>query len=103
MQFVIESLLEESSEATNVADTDGRLPLHVAIANSGTWHKSGIRELALANPSVLRIADPQTGLLPFMASATSAAKSRLHLSTTFELLLAAPEMATIGKQSHRKN
>jgi ankyrin repeat protein len=96
-QFVIEALLERSSEATSVADADGRLPLHIAIANKGTWHKSGVRELVLANPSALRRADPLHGLLPFMASATSAAKSRLHLSTTFELLLAAPDMVMARK------
>jgi hypothetical protein len=102
MQFVIEALLEQSSAATNVADADGRLPLHIAIENNGTWHKSGIRELVYANPNALRQADPLHGLLPFIASAESAAKSRLHLSTTFELLLAAPEMVMAGKRSCRE-
>jgi ankyrin repeat protein len=96
-QFVIEALLEAYPGGASVADSIGRLPLHVAVANSlTTWHKGGVRELTFSCPNALRQRDPETGLVPFLASATFATKSRLHLSTTFELLLAAPEMVQSG-------
>lgn len=92
-QFVIESLLEVYPQAAEVEDTHGRLPLHVAVADTcSTWHKSGVRELTFANPNALRAIDPANGLVPFLTAAVSANKSRLHLSTVYELLLAAPEM-----------
>jgi hypothetical protein len=70
----------------------GRLPLHLAMDVGLTWHKSGIQQLTLANVNALRTMDPVTKLYPFMQSAIHANNSRLHLSTTYELLLAAPEM-----------
>ena len=101
-QFVLESLLEHSVKAASVADQEGRLPLHVAVSDSlMTWHKGGIRELVFAYPNALRSVDPRNGLVPFLASAVSANKSRLHLSTTFELLLSAPEMVQPWKESNR--
>lgn len=92
-QFVVESLLSHCAHAASVKDKDGRLPLHVAVSDTlMTWHKGGVRELTFAYPNALRQVDPVDGLVPFLASATAANKSRLHLSTTYELLLAAPEI-----------
>jgi len=71
----------------------GRVPLHVAVSDAlMTWHKGGVRELTFACPDALRKRDPASQLVPFLASGVVADKSRLHLSTTYELLLAAPEM-----------
>lgn len=99
-QFVVESLLGCSSKAAMV-DEDGRLPLHIAVTDTlMTWHKGGVREVAFAYPNALRRIDPKNGLVPFLASAIAANKSRLHLSTTFELLLAAPEMVQPWKKNN---
>lgn len=101
-QFVVESVLEYSCKAAAVADLDGRLPLHVAVDNLMTWHKGGVKELVFAHPDALRRIDPKNGLVPFLASATCANRSRLHLSTTFELLLSAPEMVQPWKTKNKK-
>lgn len=92
-QFVVESLLHVAPHAAAATDPLGRLPLHMAVSDTLlTWHKGGVKELVWSYPSALRQIDPVTGLVPFLASATAATQSRLHLSTTYELLLAAPEM-----------
>jgi len=92
-QFVVECLLDACPKAASIPDKEGRLPLHVAVLDTlMTWHKGGVRELTYSYPNALRKADPSSGLVPFLASAEAATKSRLHLSTTYELLLAAPEM-----------
>ena len=71
------------------------LPLHVAITDCQmTWNKGGIKALVYAYPDAVRKVDPRNGLFPFQASAIHATRSKLHLSTTYELLLAAPEMIT---------
>jgi ankyrin repeat protein len=95
--FVVEALLEAYPQGASIADSAGRLPLHVAVSDAlMTWHKGGVRELTFSCPNALRRRDPVSGLVPFLASASVANKSRLHLSTTFELLLAAPEMVQSG-------
>jgi len=102
-QFVVEALLERYPDASAVPDRDGRLPLHIAVSDTlMTWHKSAVREIVFANPNALRRVDPGNGLVPFLASAVHATKSRLHLSTTFELLLAAPEMVQPWKKENRE-
>lgn len=102
--FVVEALLEAFPQGASIADSGGRLPLHVAVSDAlMTWHKGGVRELTFSCPNALRQRDPATGLVPFMASASVANKSRLHLSTTFELLLAAPEMVQSGTKVRSKD
>jgi hypothetical protein len=105
-QYVIETLLPSSEMATSCPDptNGGRLPLHVLVDEDHmmTWHKGGVRELALAFPNALRVRDPKSQLVPFLASATAATKSRLHLSTTYELLKAAPEMVKQGSTTPRQ-
>ncbi|CAB9530847.1 expressed unknown protein (Partial), partial [Seminavis robusta] len=92
-QFVLESLLEVYPDAAAVPNEEGRLPLHVALMDSKlTWHKGGIQELVYAYPSALMVPDPVHHLLPFLASAYNALESMLHLSTTYELLRAAPDV-----------
>jgi hypothetical protein len=92
-QFVLESLLERYPAAASFPDNEGRLPLHVALMDSMlTWHKGGIQKLVYAYPAALRVMDPLHKLFPFLISAVHAIKSMLHLSTTFELLRAAPDV-----------
>jgi ankyrin repeat protein len=97
-QFLIQSLLQVYPEAARQRDAHGRLPLHVAIQDSHmTWHKGGVKELVYAYPDALVSRDEQSkGLYAFMTSAPQAISSRLHLTTTYELLLAAPEMIKAG-------
>jgi ankyrin repeat protein len=98
--YLMERLLEEYPEAasTPFGQSSSVLPLHVLIADRRmTWHKGGVQHLALASANVLRIPDPRSRLVPFLASAEHATtNSRLHLSTTYELLRAAPEVIRGG-------
>jgi hypothetical protein len=69
------------------------LPLHVLIYDRCmTWHQGGVRAMVHAYPEALRMKDPRNNLVPFLESAVHATKSRLHLSTTYELLRTAPDV-----------
>lgn len=120
-QFCLQQLLETAPQAAAFRDPHGRLPMHIALAASNnpvdddcflsstsnitplTWHTSGIRELTYANPTALRVADPVSNLVPFLSAATSSEHSKECLFTTFELLLAAPEMLAAVTNKIRVN
>lgn len=103
-EFLVEALLERYPDAASVpfscpntgpARPCGSLvlPLHFLIYDRCmTWHRGGIKALVYAYPEALRVRDPRNGLVPFLESAVHATKSRLHLSTTYELLRRAPEV-----------
>ena len=106
-RFLLEHLLEEYPTAASVpfggtsSQNTSLLPLHVILTDRAmTWDKGGVQLLTMAYTDALRIPDPRNHLVPFLASAVHATKSRLHLSTTLELLLAAPEMIAPPKQQH---
>jgi hypothetical protein len=97
-EFLLETLLEYYKEAASIPIPThlNALPLHVSITDqSMTWNKGGVQHLVYAYPNALRIPDPRNGLVPFLASAAHATQSRLHLSTTYELLLAAPDVLSL--------
>lgn len=91
-KFVLEELLELYPQAASRRDDNERLPLHVALTGDSrlTWYKGGIDKLVAANPEALYTLDVTDRLYPVLTSALHATHSRLHLSTTFELLFAAP-------------
>ena len=100
-EFLLETLLQYYREAASIPIPThlNALPLHVLITDqSMTWNKGGVQHLVYAYPDALRIPDPRDGLVLFLASATHAIKSRLHLSTTYELLLAAPDVISLPIQ-----
>lgn len=97
-QFVIEHLTREAPQTAAVRDVHGRLPLHVAIGDVGlTWHRGGVRELSWTYTAALLCPDPRTGLVPALQSAVRSTESRLHLSTTLELLLMAPQVVSLQR------
>lgn len=97
-KFLLEELLRIHPQAATQRDADGRLPLHIALTGDSqlTWHKGGISELVTANPEALYTLDTTDRLYPVLTSALHATQSRLHLSTTYELLLAAPGVVQHG-------
>lgn len=95
-ECVLEALLGVFPQAAAQLDDAGMLPLHVAISSTFLqWHRGGLRELTLAHTDALRIADRKSGLVPFLGSAEAAKKSRMHLSTTYELLRTAPDVTLL--------
>jgi ankyrin repeat protein len=103
-QTVVETILNRCPQAAQLRDNDGRLPLHVAVGDTLlTWQNGVVRELTFCYPESLRQVDSRTGLVPFLASATHANASRFHLSTTFILLLAAPDMLTTARTTVRRD
>jgi hypothetical protein len=100
-EFLLETLLEhyKGAASTPIPTHLNALPLHVLITDrSMTWNKGGVQHLVYAHPDALRIPHPRDGMVPFLASAAHATKSRLHLSTTYELLLAAPDALSLPIQ-----
>jgi len=85
-------------------DEDGCLPLHYAVKNVGTWDNSEnpfvfsnfvfqkLMKVVKASPEALWTLDPNDRLYPVLMSATKANECTIHLSVTYQLLLAAPEM-----------
>ncbi len=97
--FLMEQIIEEYPEASQVPFRHGGkvLPLHVLVADRGmTWHKGGVQQLALASVDVLTRPDPRSRLVPALESASHAHTSRMHLSTTYELLRLAPQVLQAG-------
>lgn len=93
--FLIDQLIEVYPEAAQIPFRPGSnvLPLHVLVADRGmTWHKGGVKKVVQASIDALTIADPRSRLVPALESASNADKSRLHLSTTYELLRLAPQV-----------
>ena len=75
------------------------LAIHVLIGDRGCTSKDGgIQRLVQAYPNSLRIPDPRSGLVPALASAEVAIQSRMHLSTTYDLLRAAPDVIATANQ-----
>lgn len=104
---VIEILLDANKSVAHVTDSNGRLPLNIAICAGKHWNE-GIKSLLAANPDALMLPDIKTGLFPFMLAAiptvfetsknhdtdnksTSTADTAM-LHTIYELLRANPEV-----------
>jgi hypothetical protein len=52
----------------------------------------GVLTLIKALSETLRIPDPRSGLVPALATAETATLNRMHLSTTYEMLRAGPDI-----------
>jgi ankyrin repeat protein len=85
---VIEILVTVAPEAAKRRDTDGRLPLQLAIANGKKW-TTGVKALLEAYPEAMVFHDPLTNLLPFMLAATV---KKGGCTTIFQLLRSNPSL-----------
>ena len=88
-QYLVESLLEVDPTTASIPDPEGRLPLHIALGHDLTWHKGGVSTLVYAYPDALAQLDPVANLYPFCMADRF---GKLYLSTTYELLRAAPSL-----------
>jgi hypothetical protein len=95
MQDGIDSAHSHSAQ-TYERDTRGSLLLHYAARNSSLEFQrvhDMIKKLVEANPEALRTRDAATGLVPALEAASRSSQfDQYHLSVTYELLLAAPEI-----------
>jgi len=73
---MLQTVLWANPSAAAVANRDGRLPLHLAIANGVQW-SNGIQDIFLANPSAVSIRDPITRLFPFMHASVNDSDTQL--------------------------
>lgn len=73
---MIQTVLWANHSAAAVANRDGRLPLHLAIANGVQW-SNGVQDIFLANPSAVSIRDPITRLFPFMHASANDSDTQL--------------------------
>jgi hypothetical protein len=85
-------------------DDEGYLPLHYAVSSVGRWDDtqdpfmhsnfvfSKLMKLVKAAPQTLHTVDPEEGLYPALLSAIQATECTTHLSVTYQLLLAAPDI-----------
>jgi len=67
---MMQTVLWADPNAAAVVNRDGRLPLHLAIANGAHW-SNGVEDIFLANPKAISIRDPITRLFPFMHASVS--------------------------------
>lgn len=93
-------------EQVSQPDHDGFLPLHYAVKNVGVWDNSEepfvhsnfvfqkLMKVVRAAPQALMTLDPSDGLYPVLMSAVRADQCTIHLSVTYQLLLAAPQIMT---------
>jgi hypothetical protein len=68
-----------------------RLGQH-SVSGTLKWNTGIIEKVMAANPEALYALDGETGLPPALLAATKSGTSRHHLSVTFDLLLAAPDL-----------
>ena len=85
---VIEILLEANPNASCIPDSEGRLPLHCALASGKRWNE-GIKAITEAYADALSIPDVRNGLLPFLQAAVG---ERADCSTILDLLRKDPSM-----------
>ena len=96
-------LLQRSQKLAGMPDRNERMPLHIVVRSKRRlWHKGGIRDIAMAEPTVLTMKDPQTNLYPFMLAASGgespsfemgkSAKGCRRLDKIYFLLREAPEV-----------
>lgn len=86
---VIQELLRACPDAAEKRNKDNDLPVHIAIRERMVWEE-GVGDIANANTEILGIPDIQTGLYPFLLSATLG--GRVAVNTTYQLLLAKPHL-----------
>jgi ankyrin repeat protein len=84
---LIRSLLEAWPDASTKINNIGDAPIHIAIRDRMVWEE-GLGEIVRADIDVLGVPDAQSGLYPFLLSATLSGK--VAVNTTFQLLLANP-------------
>jgi len=87
---VIDILLSGEPKAAGERDSNGQLPLHVAIMRGKTLDE-GVQALVDAYPDALTTPDTKTNLYPFMLAA-SIGRGRGDCSTIYALLRDAPEL-----------
>jgi len=90
--YVIDALLLRHREAARIPDPhDGRMPLHLALANGHTW-EGGVEALFGAAPEYISVEDPVTGLVPFLLAAVPVGETNTSLTTIYSLLCAQPDL-----------
>jgi len=97
--YIIRWMLEKYPGAVREpigAGRGGLLPLQILLRDRSMTWDGGVKNLLCAAPETLCLADPRDGLIPVLSSAMNADKSPSHLSTTFELLRASPEVLRDG-------
>jgi len=93
-QPLLELLLKKQPSAASIADHQGRLPLHLALAQECSYYLSwdeGIKSIFASEPRAVSARDPLTKLYPFMMAAVN---DRGNPTTTFELLRSDPAVIT---------
>lgn len=84
---LIRFLLLAYPTAAAMANNAGDAPIHIAIRNRMMWEE-GLGDIVHADVDVLGVPDAQSGLYPFLLSATLS--GRVAVNTTYHLLLAKP-------------
>ena len=90
LRSLVEYLIEYEPKGATFEDTEGRLPLHLAIIHSANYRRV-IKPVIDAYPIAITMKDPVTNLLPFMVAAFSDKK----LDVIYELLKSEPAMVEI--------
>ena len=88
---IFELLLSDAS-AAEMSDSDGRMPLHLAVA-SGRTLNNGVAMITKAAPLALQTCDRKTRMYPFMlASVPTYGWDNTCIDTIYTLLRDAPNV-----------
>jgi ankyrin repeat protein len=91
-ETIISLLLQAAPNSANVLNSERRLPLHNALDHPHLTWERGLSKLSKDN---LLVRDPRTGLYPAQMAAVHANQSRVHLTTLFSMICAAPEVVQL--------
>eukprot|EP00537_Pseudo-nitzschia_pungens_P012585 CAMPEP_0172388534 /NCGR_PEP_ID=MMETSP1061-20121228/5613_1 /TAXON_ID=37318 /ORGANISM="Pseudo-nitzschia pungens, Strain cf. pungens" /LENGTH=377 /DNA_ID=CAMNT_0013118449 /DNA_START=44 /DNA_END=1177 /DNA_ORIENTATION=+ len=86
---LLRELLKAYPEAAVKRNADGDAPIHIAIRDRIAW-EDGLGRIIEAECNVLGMRDQQTGLYPFLMSASIG--GNVAIETTFRLLIAKPDL-----------
>jgi len=95
----VQMLLSLDTSASSIQNSEGRFPLHLALANGLDWNE-GTSAIFSANSHSASVQDPVTNLLPFITAASSGLNGsmlddRHQLRSIYTLLRADPSVVTV--------
>ena len=100
LKGTVEALLGSNGSAASLPNSQGRLPLHIAIEKGLGWSE-GTAEIYSAYPVAVSVRDPMNGDFPFLAAASKCNQEGvINLSSLYLLLKTDPSVVALNYSYH---